>query len=64
MPRKRKAKPACDGDTPLTLITAKERRELDESIKKKYDRFRSRYPEVQGRVVDFIKDSCRHIFVV
>jgi hypothetical protein len=54
MPKKRKPKIASAGNTPPTPITAKERRELDKSIKKKYDRFRRRYPEVHGRVVDFI----------
>src|SRR3981081_509705 len=57
MPKKTKPKAECDWDTPLTPIMAKERRELDKSIKKKYDRFRRRYPEVHGRVVDFITHS-------
>ncbi len=50
----REPKAVYDGDTPLTPIAAKERRKIDKSIKKKYDRFRRRYPEVHGRVVDFI----------
>src|SRR6266404_4694441 len=57
MPKKRKPKIASTGDTPLTPITAKERRNLDERIKKKYDRFRRRYPEIHGKVVDFITHS-------
>src|SRR5260370_41499904 len=57
MPRKRKPKAVCEGDPPLTPITAKERREIDKSIKRKYDRFRRRYPEVHGKVVDFITHS-------
>jgi hypothetical protein len=57
MPKKTKPKAVCDGDTPLTPITAKERRKLEKSIKKKYDRFRMRYPEVHGKVVDFITHS-------
>jgi hypothetical protein len=57
MPKKRKPKVASAGDTPLTPITAKERKELDKSIKKKYGRFRKRCPEVHGRVVDFITHS-------
>jgi len=48
----REPKAVCDGDTPLTPIAAKEQRKIDKSIKKKYDRFRRRYPEVHGRVVD------------
>jgi hypothetical protein len=43
MLRKRKPKVVCDGDTPLIPIAAKERREIDRSIKKKYDRFRRRW---------------------
>jgi hypothetical protein len=57
MPKKRKPKAASVGDTPLTPITAKERKELHKSIKKKYARLRKRYPEVHGRVVDFITHS-------
>jgi hypothetical protein len=57
MPRKRKPKVASDGDTPLTPIAARERRKIDKAIKKKYDRFRQRYPEVHGKVVDFITHS-------
>ena len=57
MPKKRKPMVASAGDTPLTPITAKERRKLHKLIKKKYDRFRTRYPEVHGRVVDFITHS-------
>jgi hypothetical protein len=57
MPKKTKSKTACGRDTPLTPITAKERRKLDKSIKKKYDRFRRRYPEVHGEVVDSVTHS-------
>jgi hypothetical protein len=57
MPKKTRPKTVCGRDTPLTPITAKERRKLDKSIKKKYDRFRRRYPEVHGKVVDFITHS-------
>ncbi len=44
-------------DTPLSPITAKERRRIAKSIKKKYDGFRRTYPEVHGKVVDFITHS-------
>ncbi len=57
MPKKTKPKAVCDGDTPLTPITAKERRKLAKSIKKKYQGYRRRYPEVHGKVVDFITHS-------
>jgi len=54
MPKKKKPKAASDGDTRLTPITPKERRKIDKSIKKKYDRLRRSYPEVHDKVVDFI----------
>jgi len=57
MPKKRRPKVASTGDATLTPITEKERRNLDERIKKKYDRFRRRYPEIHGKVVDFITHS-------
>jgi len=57
MPRKRKPEAVCDGDTPLAPITAKQRKKIDKSIKKRHNRFRRRYPEVHGKVVDFITDS-------
>ncbi len=57
MPRKKKPEAVCDGDSPLTPITAKERRKIHKSIKKKYDGFRRRCPEVHGKVVDFITHS-------
>ena len=44
MPRKKKPKAVCDGDTLLTPIPAKERRKTDKSIKKKYERLRRQYP--------------------
>jgi len=62
MPKKTKPKAVCDRDTPLTPITTKERRKLDKSIKKKYARFRRRYPEVHGKVVDFITHSIEEGF--
>jgi len=57
MPKKRNPKAVCDEDTRLTPITAKERRRIRKSIKKKYDGFRRRYPEVHGKVVDLITHS-------
>jgi hypothetical protein len=57
MSKKRKPKVAPTANTQLTPITVKERRNLDERIKKKYDRFRRRYPEIHGKIVDFITHS-------
>jgi len=44
-------------DTPITPITAKQSRELDRRIQKRKERLRKRYPEVHGRVVDYITHS-------
>ena len=52
MSKKRKAV-QVEG-SPVTPITAKERRRIDRSIKKKYERFRRKYPEVHGKKVDWI----------
>src|SRR5882672_593782 len=54
MPRKRKPKAVCDGETALTPISAEEHRRLDKRIKKKYEKLRRRYPEVHGKKVDWI----------
>ena len=47
MSKKRKA--VRVGGSPVTPITAKERRRIDKSIKKKNARFRRKYPEVHGK---------------
>ena len=35
--------------SPVSPITVKERRRIDKAIKKKYARFRRKYPEVHGK---------------
>ncbi len=55
MPKKRKV--VWVGGSPITPISAKERREIDKSITKHLKRLRRRYPEVQGKIVDFISHS-------
>ena len=35
-------------------ITAQERTELDERIKRKHERLRNRYPEIHDKVVDWV----------
>jgi len=57
VPKNTKSKAECDGNTALTQIAAKQRRKIAKSIKKKYARFRRKYPEVHGKVVDFITNS-------
>jgi hypothetical protein len=55
MPKKRKV--VWVGDTPITPISAEERKKINKRIKKRYERLRKRYPEVHGKVVDFISHS-------
>ena len=38
----------------MTRITAKERREIGKRSKQREERLRWKYPEVHGKVVDFI----------
>ena len=38
----------------VTAITAEERKKLDERIRDKHQRLRNRYPEIYGKVVDWI----------
>ncbi len=45
------------GGSRVNPITARERRRIDKAIKKKYARIRRKYPEVHGKVVDFITNS-------
>ena len=52
-----KPKVAWVGSTPITPITATRSRELDRRIQKRREKLRKRYPEVHGRVVDYISHS-------
>ena len=45
------------GSTPITPITAKEHRELAKRIRKRREKLRKVYPEVHGKVVDYISHS-------
>jgi hypothetical protein len=45
------------GGTLITTVSANEREKIDKRIKKRDERFRRRYPEVHGRIVDFITHS-------
>lgn len=38
----------------VTAITAEERRMLDQRVRDKHQRLRNRYPEIYGKVVDWI----------
>jgi hypothetical protein len=55
--KKRKPQVTWVGGAPITPFTAKGRIRIDKRIKKKYERFRRRNPEVHGKVVDFITHS-------
>jgi len=45
------------GSTAVTPVSAKELKELGERVKQRYDALRRKYPEVHGKVVDFISHS-------
>jgi hypothetical protein len=53
----KKPKVVWVGSTAITPVTARERRKIDKRIKQRYKRLRKRYPEVRGKVVDFISHS-------
>ena len=42
------------GNIEDTPVTAEERRRIDRSIKKRYDRLRKRYKEIRGKKVDWL----------
>jgi len=54
--------------TPITPLTAKERKKLRKLMKKRLDMRRRRYFEVRGKIVDYISHSiddrvlCRNLF--
>ena len=52
MPKKPRA--ICVGSTPTTPIASKERKEIAKQINKGREELRKVYPEVRGKVVDFI----------
>jgi hypothetical protein len=45
------------GTTPVTPLTSNERKKLHKLMKKRLDMRRRRYPEVRGKVVDYISHS-------
>jgi len=53
----KKSKSVRVGGTSVTPISAEENRKLDERIKKRHEALRRRYPELHGKVVDFINNS-------
>ena len=57
MKKTRKPKVVMSGNTPITPISAKEQREIKKRIEKRHEQLRKRYPEVHGKVVDFINHT-------
>jgi hypothetical protein len=57
MPKKKKTKAGMVDGIPIKPITSAEHRRLERRIKKKHEKLRRRYPEVHGKVVDFINHS-------
>jgi hypothetical protein len=53
----KKPKVVWVGGTPITPITAEKRKEIRQRIRKRHEQLRERYPEVHGKVVDFISHS-------
>jgi hypothetical protein len=53
MPKKPKV--PWRGSTPITRVTSKERKEIAKQIEKEREKLRKLYPEVHGKVVDFIR---------
>ena len=45
------------GSTPITPITDKESRKIDKRTRKRREKLRQRYPEVHGKIVDYISHS-------
>ena len=53
----KKPKIVCVGSTPIARITAKERKNLEKLAKERVNQRRKKYPEVHGKVVDYISHS-------
>jgi len=45
------------GNTPITPITARESRKINQRTRKRREKLRKRYPEIHGRVVDYLTYS-------
>jgi hypothetical protein len=57
MAKKAKPKVVWVGGTPITPITPKERKKLRKLMEKRQEMRRKKYPEVRGKVVDYITHS-------
>ena len=54
--KKRCRKAVPTNRTPVSSMT-KEREKIQKQIERTYDKLRNRYPEVRGKVVDFVQQS-------
>ena len=59
MAKKRKPKVVQVGRKPIIPIGAKKRTAINKKISAHYERLRKRYPEVHGKVVDFINHAIK-----
>lgn len=60
MPKRRaqeEPKAVWVGIAPITLLTPKKSQEIHRRIRKRREELRQRYPEVEGKIVDFISHS-------
>jgi hypothetical protein len=53
----KKPKVVWVGSTPITPISEKQSRKLDERIRRRKEWLRTRYPEIHGRIVDYVSHS-------
>ena len=56
-PGPKKPEVVCDGSTPVTRITPQKLKKLHKLMKKRLAMRRKKYPEVHGKVVDYITHS-------
>jgi hypothetical protein len=55
--RNEKPKVVWVGSSPITRISETQSRELDRRIQMHKERLRKRYPEIHGRIVDYVSHS-------
>jgi len=57
MIKKRRSRKAVSTSRTPVFSTAKERKKIQKKIDRTYDKLRSKYPEIRGKVVDFVQQS-------
>ncbi len=57
MIKKRRSRKAVPTSRTPVSSTAKERKKIQKKIDRTYDKLRSKYPEIRGKVVDFVQQS-------